>query len=453
MTGGTGEGGVTWGPAQVTLTATYDPGTNTIFWSAVGQGSPGEDDTQLGYQITSSIGITYDGSNADIVIDARSFGGSGSESHSGTYTPDSSIVTLHPGAQIYLYLVGSDNSGGHVQTQGDVFIPIHPQFWVNIPLPANNGTNTITFIATQDGNEVGMWQQQAGDGARTVRVGPLSTQDVVTVSQLTPGSTIQNGPDGNPILTGTTQLSTLGTATPGAGSSSGGGTTASLGAPANPSTPAAPTSPGKPPASAGVQAPVTPPAAPTLTPPAGGDGSASSTDIALLDNDIATLLNQGTAAAATNANNITAALNLLNNQTVANSTAEIKAINQNIAAVDQVSTALTDYTGVDQTLPTTYNTTPVVNPGSYSPSATAAAVLPVAPTLPTTVASSHVITLHVKFPKLDGSTLLDWSTDIDFSSDPYATPIAVFRACMLAIATLTFYLACFWAVRGAFTSK
>lgn len=78
--------------------------------------------------------------------------------------------------------------------------------------------------------------------------------------------------------------------------------------------------------------------------------------------------------------------------------------------------------------------------------------LPAPPTINTSLTESHSISIHFTVPKLSGGEFVV-EKSVDFSAAPYSGPIAVFRGLQLVLITIVFYLACFWAVRGAFASK
>ena len=88
---------------------------------------------------------------------------------------------------------------------------------------------------------------------------------------------------------------------------------------------------------------------------------------------------------------------------------------------------------------------------SAAVNATALGKLPQAPTLGGLTAS-HTLTVHLEIPKLTGGTI-NFSKTVDFSAPPYSGPIAVFRGLILVLMTLIFFMATFWVVRGAFTTR
>jgi len=82
---------------------------------------------------------------------------------------------------------------------------------------------------------------------------------------------------------------------------------------------------------------------------------------------------------------------------------------------------------------------------------TAAAKLPDAPSF-TSLAASSTITISFEIPKLGGGSF-PVSKTVDFAAEPYATPIAVFRALMTVLLTLVYFIMSFYAVRSAFAGK
>jgi len=80
------------------------------------------------------------------------------------------------------------------------------------------------------------------------------------------------------------------------------------------------------------------------------------------------------------------------------------------------------------------------------------AKLPSAPTIGT-MTTVGTVSYTLVFPKIHGETLTTKTINIDFTQPPYATPIAVVRAALLVILTLTYFLVTFYTVRSAFTGK
>jgi len=207
--------------------------------------------------------------------------------------------------------------------------------------------------------------------------------------------------------------------------------------------------------------------------PAPNDGAALASTAAV---------NQGSAAAQTNA--LAGALSAVAAANTQASNGVVAAVNQTVAATDKVqaaigalaanshqatSTANANAAAVNSYLATLHDDItggPTVTPGAAPvPGTTASAFapdentkakvigkLPVAPTLGALTPSS-VLAFTIQVPKLDGSTLVSVTKTIDFAEPPFAAPVAIFRGICMVVLTLVYFLASFWAVRGAFAGK
>lgn len=208
------------------------------------------------------------------------------------------------------------------------------KYWVKFTIPYL-ATGRIDYYATQNGQVVGQHQVVAVMGEHVWTVGPLDTNDPVTLMQITGGNV---GDDGTPIPvirddTVATPVSppvTPGEGYDSSGASSGGSAGSGGGKPATP-TPDAPDLPSPDPS------PGPPPVDPSPEPnpsPSGGDG-ATAADIQTQTNQIIAGLNKNAVNAQASAASVVDAINSSRSSAVSGVNATIAALNNVKDAVDK----------------------------------------------------------------------------------------------------------------------
>jgi hypothetical protein len=348
---------------------------------------------------------------------------------------------------------------------GDIVLGTGTIYFVTFTLPENTSTARRDYFASQNGKVIDNTYQSAGSGARAWRIGPLVSDASVSLSVITGGRIAWDAANGLAIVTDETISAIVNPGvTPLVGTlTTGGGTGPVSDVPD--SIPSVPSDPQ--------------PALPNPTTGGGGlllvPGTSEATtaattgDISEVTAGIATGANAVVTNATSNANGIIGAVNrsvtALDkiNATLQSSSKGgfddgniVAGLSDVKLAVDSVTAAIeaqntTDGVPDSGVVPaTTEGLTSTVNFSSDHAGALIGA-LPVAPTFSGITPSSTVhIAFHIPSP---GHSDIEVDKTIDFSAEPYATPILVFRTCLLVVVTVGFYFGAFWAVRGAVAGK
>jgi len=394
----------------------------------------------------------------------------------GAFSASPQTLTVNPGVNVCFIAVT------RFGTLVSSIVRVGPSasYSVDFPLPKNTTAYPVTYKFYQGTTEVSSVTVAPGEGPETIHITGLDTDEQVYAVEYT-GSLSRNDA-GSLIFTPNTQWQTVshGVPTlPGSGPSVADTPPPPGGPPAIP-TPTAPVAPPTP--TPGPLAPVGNPDHPTPTPQAppnptpSGSGGVTAADLQVAVNQLVADNNATRLQSAQNLNNINASLNAINTKQTEVGTKVIAAIDaasgKNVDGHNNTVKALND-------LKTTAGNTnqllakidaslqegaAVTVPSGTLPSSRVAGTmlgvantrsftkLPAAPTFAALTASSSV-SYTIKVPKLGDGTTIDYSFTVNFAEEPYHTPIVIFRAALLILLTLVYFIATFYAVRGAFAGK
>jgi hypothetical protein len=357
---------------------------------------------------------------------------------------------------------------------------------ITFTIPANNSERDVDYVFVQDGETVASTSTAPGEAEHTYTVTGLTSAakvymfEIQTVTEwiedpLNPGHYILGSntvtgstqqASGVPAIGGATASNTA--TTPGASSNVPGSSSPvkSPDAPAPTPAPATPT----PSPSPGVSSP-TPFSTPFGSTETTDSTGAKTQDVANSTNAIVEALNQINLKNNLNANGIIDAVNSAKLQGTSDAngivnavnvgtTATIGGLNAVVGALNSLKAQLVSQANQENSagnvsapagMTDPSGQTAVWNPGELNLETKLTGVLPIAPTIETTVSSATEILIAFEIPVPHGSPI-QIEESIDFAAAPWATPIGIFRTIQSIFVTLGFYVLTFFTVRGAFTT-
>jgi len=243
------------------------------------------------------------------------------------------------GVAVYAQYQNSDSSFSafaHIIT-----VPLSAKYYVNVTFPAG-GSQSVLYFVFQDGVQIASHMVAAGSAPQVVRYGPLDTDHPVTVRPVIGGFLhVPDGEPNNPIASDDTVMGPGVTATPAAGSGSGGGADLPVPPGGGAQTPANPVAGGD---------PVTPPpdvqSGPgggtinTPNPNPAGAGGATTADIQTQTNQLVSGLNAVGSAVSDASGKAVETGNAIKDSVTVGANGIINAVNKVTVAVNKANASL-----------------------------------------------------------------------------------------------------------------